>query len=120
MSVFSAAGELLAPRGALRVVTLAPQEESPVQLLVTNDGVAPARITVSLRADPPAPASPPPPSPVPGLQPEPGAAGQPPASESPLPLDRDRGLPRNRGSDAPEAPADGTEAEAEGEPATRP
>jgi serine/threonine-protein kinase len=120
MSVFSAAGELLAPRGALRVVTLAPQEESPVQLLVTNDGVAPARITVSLRADPPAPASPPPPSPVPGLQPEPGAAGQPPASESPLPLDRDRGLPRNRGSDAPEPPADGTEGEAEGEPATRP
>jgi serine/threonine-protein kinase len=37
------------------VVSLPPQASSPVQLLITNDGVAPAMITLSLRSDPPAP-----------------------------------------------------------------
>jgi serine/threonine-protein kinase len=63
MSVFSAEGRQLAGRGPLRVVTLGAQKDSPVQLLVTNDGVAPARISLSLRADPPAPPPPEPESP---------------------------------------------------------
>jgi serine/threonine-protein kinase len=62
MSVFAADGSLLEPSGPLRVVSLPPQAGSPVQLLVTNEGVAPSLITLSLRADaPPAqPDSPPP------------------------------------------------------------
>jgi serine/threonine-protein kinase len=54
MSVFSAGGELLDAKGPLRVVSLGAQQSSPVQLLVTNEGVAPGLITLSLRADPPA------------------------------------------------------------------
>jgi serine/threonine-protein kinase len=60
MTVFAADGSVLEARGPLRVVSLAPQVTSPVQLLVTNDGVAPAMITLSLRADPPPAAAPPP------------------------------------------------------------
>ena len=76
MAVFSADGSSLAPRGPLRVVSLGRQASSPVQLLVTNEGVAPARISLSLRADPPvaAPASPAPQSegtPLPAPQPSP-------------------------------------------------
>ncbi len=59
MSVFSAEGTPLEARGPLRVVTLDSQKSSPVQLLLTNDGVAPALIRLSLRADPPAPTPPP-------------------------------------------------------------
>ena len=55
MSVFSADGSLLEAKGPLRVVSLGAQPRSPVQLLVTNEGVAPGLITLSLRADPPAP-----------------------------------------------------------------
>ncbi|QVL53070.1 MAG: protein kinase [Cyanobium sp. M30B3] len=55
MSVFAADGSLLEPSGPLRVVSLPPQSRSPVQLLVTNEGVAPSLITLSLRADAPAP-----------------------------------------------------------------
>jgi len=55
MSVFSAEGSLLEAKGPLRVVSLGAQPRSPVQLLVTNEGVAPGLITLSLRADPPAP-----------------------------------------------------------------
>lgn len=58
MSVYGAGGTLLEPRGPLRVVTLDAQKGSPVQLLLTNDGVAPALIRLSLRADPPAPTPP--------------------------------------------------------------
>ncbi len=58
MSVYGADGTLLEPKGPLRVVTLGSQKSSPVQLLVTNEGVAPAMIRLSLRADPPAPARP--------------------------------------------------------------
>jgi serine/threonine-protein kinase len=65
MSVYAADGRSLAPRGPLRVVNLGTQQSSPVQLLVTNEGVAPSRISLSLRADPPpvepaGPSSPPP------------------------------------------------------------
>ncbi len=90
MSVFSAEGTPLEARGPLRVVTLGSQKGSPVQLLLTNDGVAPALIRLSLRADPPAPTPPPAPDapPAPEENPEtppvpapptPGA-GQTPAS----------------------------------------
>jgi serine/threonine-protein kinase len=76
MSVFSADGELLEAKGPLRVVSLGVQKNSPVQLLVTNEGVAPALITLSLRADPPpvemAPVAVPEPSPqAPAAQLEP-------------------------------------------------
>ena len=54
MSVFAADGSLLEPGGPLRVVSLPPQARSPVQLLITNEGVAPSLITLSLRADAPA------------------------------------------------------------------
>jgi serine/threonine-protein kinase len=60
MSVFSAEGNLLEAKGPLRVVSLGVQPRSPVQLLVTNEGVAPGLITLSLRADPPAPRPQPP------------------------------------------------------------
>jgi serine/threonine-protein kinase len=76
MSVFGADGELLEAKGPLRVVSLGVQKNSPVQLLVTNEGVAPALITLSLRADPPPvetpPVAVPEPSPqAPAAQPEP-------------------------------------------------
>ncbi|MEB3260087.1 MAG: serine/threonine protein kinase [Cyanobacteriota bacterium] len=63
MSVYGADGRSLAPRGPLRVVNLGVQQGSPVQLLVTNEGVAASRISLSLRADPPAPAAEPTPTP---------------------------------------------------------
>ena len=69
MSVFGPDGDLLEAKGPLRVVSLGVQKRSPVQLLVTNDGVAPALITLSLRADPAAAVTVPEPSP-------PGAADQ--------------------------------------------
>jgi serine/threonine-protein kinase len=59
MSVFGADGSRLESKGPLRVVTLGVQKASPVQLLITNEGVAPAQIRLSLRADP----APPPPKP---------------------------------------------------------
>ncbi|MFN9659752.1 MAG: serine/threonine protein kinase [Cyanobacteriota bacterium] len=55
MSVYGADGRVLSPRGPLRVVNLGVQQGSPVQLLITNEGVAPSRISLSLRADPPPP-----------------------------------------------------------------
>jgi serine/threonine protein kinase, bacterial len=91
MSVFSADGELLEAKGPLRVVSLGVQKNSPVQLLVTNEGVAPALITLSLRADPPPvetpPVAVPEPSPqAPAAQPEPPQAPAVPApAADPLP-----------------------------------
>jgi serine/threonine-protein kinase len=52
MSVFGADGAVLEARGPLRVVNLGEVRRSPVQLLVTNEGLAAALITLSLRADP--------------------------------------------------------------------
>jgi len=52
MTVFDADGRVLEARGPLRVVSLNRVTRSPVQLLVTNEGVAPALITLSLRPDP--------------------------------------------------------------------
>jgi serine/threonine-protein kinase len=79
MSVYAADGTLLESQGPLRVVSLGPQARSPVQLLVRNDGVAPALITLSLRADPPAAA------PVPGPELSEPAAPVPPASSATAP-----------------------------------
>jgi serine/threonine protein kinase, bacterial len=91
MSVFSADGELLEAKGPLRVVSLGVQKNSPVQLLVTNEGVAPALITLSLRADPPPVETPPvavpessPQAPAAQLEPAPAPAMPVPAAD-PLP-----------------------------------
>ena len=75
MAVYAADGSVLAPRGPLRVVSMGSQKASPVQLLVTNEGVAPARISLSLRADPPA---------LPAPSPTPTAPAETPAVPSPL------------------------------------
>ena len=53
MSLFNTDGAVLEARGPLRVVNVGAVKRSPVQLLVTNEGLAPALITLSLRADPP-------------------------------------------------------------------
>ena len=87
MSVFGADGELLEAKGPLRVVNLGVQKNSPVQLLVTNEGVAPALITLSLRADPPPVEAPPVAVPEPSSQ-APAAQLEPPqpAADPPLPV----------------------------------
>ena len=58
MSVFGADGQVLEARGPLRVVSLAAVTRSPVQLLITNEGLAPSLLTLSLRADPVMPVAP--------------------------------------------------------------
>ena len=85
MSVFGADGTLLEPKGPLRVVSLPAQKASPVQLLVTNEGVAPALITLSLRADLPLPSAPPEPTTPqpPEAAPEPGGTPDPPPRSAP-------------------------------------
>ena len=55
MSVFGADGAVLEARGPLRVVNVGAVQRAPVQLLITNEGLASALITLSLRADPPPP-----------------------------------------------------------------
>ncbi len=81
MSLFGADGAVLEARGPLRVVNSGPVSRSPVQLLVTNEGLASALITLSLRADQPQLATPAPQAPAP-VQPQPLAepADAPPAS----------------------------------------
>ena len=90
MSVFSAEGSLLEAKGPLRVVSLGVQPRSPVQLLVTNEGVAPGLITLSLRADPPAPRPQPtaptsPPTPTGTTPASPQGSEPPPPPEPPTP-----------------------------------
>lgn len=84
MSVFGPDGDLLEAKGPLRVVSLGVQKRSPVQLLVTNEGVAPALITLSLRADPPAQATPEPSPQAPPAQPDTPQAPAVPAPAAPL------------------------------------
>jgi len=87
MTVFGADGAVLEARGPLRVVTIDRVSRSPVQLLLSNDGLAPTSITLSLRPDP-LPQSPPagtpsqPPQPAPGPT-VPGAQSQDPPAASP-------------------------------------
>ena len=93
MTLFGADGSVLEGQGPLRVVSLVKVGRSPVQLLVTNTGVAPAMLTLSLRADPglrpagvTAPVLPPGATPAPGpgagSSATPGQEGAPPASPS--------------------------------------
>ena len=113
MTVFAADGAVVAERGPLRVVTLPVQAGSPVQVLVTNDGVSSGLLTLSCRADLPG-SQPLPevdldpiPDPATGVQgpvealpepPGPRPAGvEPPAAQSRHPAKRWR-------SDAPQAP----------------
>jgi len=81
MTVFGADGAVLEAKGPLRVVSLGRQSRSPVQLLLTNEGVAPSLITLSLRADPvlaaPPPAAPSAPE-APAVAPVPQPATPPP------------------------------------------
>jgi serine/threonine-protein kinase len=53
MTVFGADGAVRAERGPLRVATLPPDLGSPVQVLITNDGVSSGSFTLSCRADQP-------------------------------------------------------------------
>ncbi|MCS5698591.1 phosphotransferase [Cyanobium sp. FGCU-52] len=100
MSVFAADGSALEAKGPLRVVSLGPQKASPVQLLVANEGVAPARISLSLRADPPAPPAVPPP-PEPGEPPAPPPEG----ATTPSPAPNADATPAPAGEPTPPASA---------------
>ncbi|KGG30484.1 MULTISPECIES: serine/threonine protein kinase [unclassified Prochlorococcus] len=51
MTVYGSQGDVIAERGSLRVVTLEREAGSPVQVLVTNEGLATALFTLSCRAD---------------------------------------------------------------------
>ncbi|KZR67996.1 hypothetical protein [Prochlorococcus sp. MIT 1303] len=51
MTVYGSQGDVIAERGSLREVTLEPEAGSPVQVLVTNEGLATALFTLSCRAD---------------------------------------------------------------------
>ena len=89
MSVFAADGASLEASGPLRVVSLpADRAASPVQLIVSNDGVAPAPISLSLRADPPPPPAPgqlspaAPPELPPAQSAPPGGPAEPPTGEA--------------------------------------
>ena len=65
MTVYGAKGDVVAERGPLRVVTLPLDAGTPVQVLVTNEGVSSGVITLSCRADRPAP------KPLPQVDPNP-------------------------------------------------
>jgi len=108
MSVYGADGASLEASGPLRVVSLpSGRAASPVQLIVSNEGVAPAPISLSLRADPPpAPAAP---SPPPGLAPSlpaPPADGSAPASPEggQAPPSQEPGAASQEGETQPAAP----------------
>ena len=57
MTVYGAQGNVVAERGPLRVVTLPDDAGTPVQVLVTNEGVSSGVLTLSCRADRSAPRS---------------------------------------------------------------
>lgn len=103
MSVYDSSGALLESKGPLRVVTLGKLEGSQVQLLVSNDGVAPAMITLSLRADAP----PPDPAGAP-VEVAPGATAEPqtpPPAASPAPREEQPQVPVPPAPPVPAAPA---------------
>ena len=52
MMVFGVNGQVEAERGPLRVTRIAPEAGSPLQVLVTNEGVSSSLFTLSCRADP--------------------------------------------------------------------
>ena len=51
MMVFGVNGQVEEKRGPLRVARIAPEAGSPLQVLVTNQGVSPNLFTLSCRAD---------------------------------------------------------------------
>jgi serine/threonine-protein kinase len=53
MMVFGANGQVEEERGPLRVARIAAEAGSPLQLLITNEGVSSGFFTLSCRADPP-------------------------------------------------------------------
>jgi len=53
MTIYGSEGQVETERGPLRVVTLPSAVGSPVQVLVTNEGVASGLLTLSCRADQP-------------------------------------------------------------------
>ena len=55
MTLFAANGKVLEPLGPLRVLSVAKVENSPVQLLIRNDGLSAGWISLSVRVDPPLP-----------------------------------------------------------------
>ncbi|MCP9849507.1 protein kinase domain-containing protein [Cyanobium sp. Morenito 9A2] len=99
MSVFGADGALLEAKGPLRVISLDKITSAPVQLLITNEGVAAALITLSLRVDPapavepttpttpgePTPSTPTPATPAPTPTPTPAPTPSPPSGPMPPP-----------------------------------
>ena len=52
MVVFGANGQVVDERGPLRVARIAAEAGSPLQVLITNEGVSSALFTLSCRADP--------------------------------------------------------------------
>ncbi|WP_250397023.1 serine/threonine protein kinase [Synechococcus sp. MU1651] len=52
MMVFGVNGQVEAERGPLRVTRIAPEAGSPLQVLVTNEGVSSSLFTLSCRANP--------------------------------------------------------------------
>ena len=52
MMVFGANGQVEEERGPLRVALIAPAAGSPLQVLITNEGVSSGLFTLSCRADP--------------------------------------------------------------------
>ena len=52
MLVFGSNGQVVVERGPLRVVRIAAEAGSPLQVLVTNEGVSSSAFTVSCQADP--------------------------------------------------------------------
>jgi serine/threonine-protein kinase len=85
MTVFGADGAVLEARGPLRVVTIDRVSRSPVQLLLSNDGLAATSITLSLRPDPPLPQASPAGTPTqpPRPAPEPTMPGRQPLPDPP-------------------------------------
>ena len=52
MMVFGVNGQVEEERGPLRTARIAPEAGSPLQLLITNQGVSSSLFTLSCRADP--------------------------------------------------------------------
>ena len=52
MMVFGVNGQVEEKRGPLRAARIGPEAGSPLQVLVTNQGVSPNLFTLSCRADP--------------------------------------------------------------------
>ena len=104
MTVFGADGQVLEARGPLRVVSLNRVTRSPVQLLITNEGLAPASLTLSLRPDPVLEIPSRELRPVPGAAPQAPAAGTPVAPAAPAAADTSSDATAPVDSSAPPAP----------------